>query len=70
MNTLSSANFIQGNTLLKEHTQMMNNKIILHSLVMAIVVDCFLIINIKWCFVCRHQNLHGNTVPVTYLQVA
>jgi len=30
--TLSSANFTQGNTLLKERTQMMNNKIKLHIL--------------------------------------
>jgi len=30
--TLSSANFAQGNTLLKERTQTMNNKIKLHIL--------------------------------------
>jgi len=32
MSTLSSAKFTEGNTLLKEHTQMMNNKIKLHIL--------------------------------------
>ena len=32
MSTLSSANFTQGNTLLKERTQTMNNKIKLHIL--------------------------------------
>jgi len=32
MSTLSSANFMEGNILLKEHTQMINNKIKLHIL--------------------------------------
>jgi len=33
MSTLSSENFTEGNTLLKERTQMMNNKIKSHILV-------------------------------------
>jgi len=32
MSTLLYANFTEGNTLLKEHTQTMNNKIKLHIL--------------------------------------
>jgi len=32
MSTLSSANFTEGNILLKERTQMINNKIKLHIL--------------------------------------
>jgi len=35
MSTLSSTNFTEGNMMLKEHTQMINNKIKLHILGVA-----------------------------------